>query len=96
VVAVRPKVAAAGIERIELLKEHARQLAYGKVPQPTFMAVNAYADFLRFSVLPYAGGTFDQPAALMEEMRIVHAEYSRISEKQQNREMKRAQRKGRR
>jgi hypothetical protein len=35
--------------------------------------VQAYLDFRRFSILPRAGGTFDQPAELMDEIRIVAA-----------------------
>jgi hypothetical protein len=35
--------------------------------------VQAYLDYRRFGMLPRAGGTFDQPAELMEEIRIVAA-----------------------
>lgn len=44
-----------------------------RVPYPALPAVQAYADFRRFGVLPHAGGTFDQPAQLLEELRVVHA-----------------------
>ena len=34
-------------------------------------AVQAYIDLKHFGVLPRAGGTFDQDAALMEDLRFV-------------------------
>jgi hypothetical protein len=33
--------------------------------------VQAFLDFRRFGVLPYPGGSFDQPGELMIEMRLV-------------------------
>lgn len=47
----------------------------GRPPTPALQSVQAYADFLRFGVLPYAGGTFEQPGWLLEEMRTVHGIY---------------------
>ena len=89
--ATRPRAS-----REQILKEHARELANGRVPVPTLRAVTAYADFVRFGHLPYAGGSFDQPARLLEEMRIVDSEYQRVIEQKQNREQRRAKTKGRR
>lgn len=68
-------------------------MARGKVPHPTFMAVTAFADHLRFGQLPYAGGSFDQPAGLMADMRTVAGAYHAEMEKRENRESKRARRK---
>lgn len=41
------------------------------MPRRPLAAVVAYVDFLRFGVLPRAGGTFDQPGELMDEFRLV-------------------------
>lgn len=43
-----------------------------RVPDTPLPPVQAYADFRRFGVLPRAGGSFDQPAGLMADMRLVH------------------------
>lgn len=40
-------------------------------------AIVHYADFLRFNALPRAGGTADQPAGIMQDLRIVHSAYTR-------------------
>lgn len=47
------------------------------MPERPLAAIVAYADFLRFGALPRAGGTQDQPAGLMRELRIVHSAYTR-------------------
>lgn len=60
------------------------------MPSPALMAVTAYADFLRFETLPYAGGSFDQPGWLMDEMRLVHSEYSKEKDTVANREQRRS------
>lgn len=46
----------------------------------------AYAEFWRYGKLPYAGGTFDQPAGLLAEMDVVHSIYVRDVEAQQKRD----------
>jgi hypothetical protein len=56
-----------------------------RVPHPALPAVQAYADFRRFGVLPRAGGTFDQPAGLLEEMRVVHAIVTRAEQPKRKR-----------
>lgn len=42
------------------------------MPKHPLASVIAFVDFKRFGVLPYAGGTFDQPSDLMDEMRLIH------------------------
>ena len=46
-------------------------LARGRCPEIPLPAVQAYGDLRSFGVLPRAGGSFDQPAGLIEEMRYV-------------------------
>lgn len=41
--------------------------------EPLLAPVQAYLDFRRFGVLPRAGGSFDQDAELMDELRVVAA-----------------------
>jgi hypothetical protein len=63
------------------------------------VAVTAYADFLRFGFLPFAGGCLDQPGELMEDFRLVHAAYSKERErldKQEERKLERRAKRGRR
>jgi len=83
------------VDRGQALVAQAQDLARGKVPVPALAAVTAYADWLRFGVLPYAGGTFDQPAGLMDEFRRVHVEYTLEETKLTNRAERRARRKQR-
>jgi hypothetical protein len=40
------------------------------MPRYPLRAITALADYHRFGVLPYAGGSFQQPAELMEELRL--------------------------
>lgn len=61
-------------------------------------AVQAYIDLKHFGVLPRAGGTFDQDAELMDELRIVSntVEAARVRERDRlEREAKRKQRSSR-
>lgn len=62
-------------------------------------AIQAYVDFKYFGKLPRAGGTFDQPADLMDELRdvasIVHAAERREHDKAK-REAERRAKRGRR
>lgn len=81
--------------RERLLGEGGRQLANGKVESPHLAAVTAYADFLRFQALPYAGGTFEQPFGLLDEMRTVHAAYVKESERLEKQAQNRAARRKR-
>jgi hypothetical protein len=46
-------------------------VASGRTPRRPLAAVQAYLDLQNFGSLPRAGGTFDQPAELLEEMRVV-------------------------
>ena len=46
-------------------------VASGTRPARALAPVTAYLDFVRFRTLPRVGGTFDQPAQLMEELRVV-------------------------
>ena len=48
-------------------------LARGKLPAVPLPAVQAYIDNKRFGCFPLAGGSFDQPPALMSEMHEVAA-----------------------
>jgi hypothetical protein len=48
-------------------------VAEGRTPDVPLAAVQAYLDHAVFGALPYAGGTFEQPAWLLEEMRVVAA-----------------------
>ena len=58
-------------------------VANGKVPAQPLAAVQAYVDWRRFGSLPHAGGTFDQPAHLLEGMRVVHAVVAERDEREQ-------------
>lgn len=51
------------------------------------MAVQAYVDLQNFGALPYRGGTFEQPAGLLEEMRIVASEVNRARRRAHDREV---------
>jgi hypothetical protein len=51
-------------------------------------AIVAYGDFLRFGVLPRAGGTFDQPGELMIEFRLVRDTAAPIAEAKAERDAK--------
>lgn len=46
-------------------------IAAGRVPKTPLAAVAAYVHHLNFGALPYAGGAFDQPAELLDEMTVV-------------------------
>ena len=46
-------------------------LAAGRVPETPLASVQAYIDWRLFGALPCPGGSFDQPAELLEEMRVV-------------------------
>lgn len=52
-------------------------LARGDPIEVPLAAVQAYADLRNFGGLPRQGGTFDQPADLLEEMRVVAAVVTR-------------------
>jgi hypothetical protein len=43
----------------------------GRLPRDPLRPVQAFLDFRRFGILPHAGGTFDQDAELMEDLRYV-------------------------
>jgi hypothetical protein len=45
------------------------------VPEIPLASIAAYAGFVRWGRLPYAGGVFDQPAALLDEMEQIHTIY---------------------
>lgn len=34
-------------------------------------AIRSYCDYVTFGLMPFAGGTFDQPADLMRDFRII-------------------------
>lgn len=53
-------------------------------------------DWRRFGTLPYAGGAFEQPADLLEEMRIVASIVERAEAAQRKRELEELRRRGRR
>lgn len=62
-------------------------------------AVQAYVDLKHFGVLPRAGGTFDQDAELMDDLRLVSntVEAARTRERERlEREAKRKSRSGKR
>lgn len=62
-------------------------------------AVQAYIDLKHFGVLPRSGGTFDQDAELMDELRLVSntVEAARAREREKlERDAKRKSRSGRR
>ncbi len=69
-------------------------MARGKAPDAPLASVVAYLDWRHFNALPYPGGTFDQPARLMGEMRYVHGEVLRQEER--SRKAARSQTGGRR
>ena len=93
----RPSPSSCGQGRTERLAMQARELARsGKTSGPPYAAVSAYADFLRFKVLPFAGGTFQQPLWIMDELRVVHSVYTAERERIDEREGKRASRRNKR
>jgi hypothetical protein len=53
-------------------------------------------DFRRFGKLPYEGGTFDQPADLLDEMRIVASIVEKAEAADRKRELDEARRRSRR
>lgn len=48
-------------------------MAAGSVPEDALPEVMAYLDWRAFGALPGAGGTLDQPAWLLDGMRVIHA-----------------------
>jgi hypothetical protein len=62
-------------------------VAAGRVPETPLASVQAYVDHMLFGALPRPGGTFDQPAELIEEMRVVASEVN----KKRNAERKHAE-----
>lgn len=59
------------------------------------VAVQAYVDLRHFGHLPRAGGTFDQPGDLMEELRYVADTVARADRAKAERERRSANRRGR-
>jgi hypothetical protein len=72
-------------------------LAAGELPAAPLTPVTAYLEHERWGVLPYAGGTFDQPADLLAEMSIVKAIVETRRHERQKAELEQqARRRGRR
>lgn len=55
-------------------------------------AVQAYLDLQHFGSLPYGGGSFDQPAELMDEIRYVAGKVEAAREKAREKAQKKAER----
>jgi hypothetical protein len=52
--------------------QQAAALARGKLsPDDAHPSVQAFADLRSFGQLPYAGGTYEQPALLMRDLRLI-------------------------
>lgn len=45
------------------------------MPETPLVSIYAYAEFRRYGQLPYAGGTLEQPAWLLDEMDAIHSIY---------------------
>lgn len=58
-------------------------------------AIQAYVDLKHFGVLPRDGGTFDQDAALMDELRLVSNVVEEHRHRAREREVREANRKSR-
>lgn len=55
-------------------------------------AVQAYLDLQHFGSLPRAGGSFDQPGELMEELRFVSGKVDAAREREREKERKKTER----
>ena len=55
-------------------------------------AVQAYLDLQHFGSLPRAGGSFDQPSDLMDELRFVHGKVEAAREREREKARKKAER----
>lgn len=67
-------------------------VASGRVPETPLAAVQAYVDHATFGELPYPGGTFDQPAELLEDMRYVAAIVNEARKRREDLELDRIRR----
>lgn len=55
-------------------------------------AVQAYLDLQHFGSLPRAGGSFDQPGELMDELRFVAGKVEAARERERDKQKKKAER----
>jgi hypothetical protein len=65
-------------------------IGQGNMPKAPLRSVTHYVDWMTFEQLPYAGGTADQPADLMMELRYIHAIVTQERDRQQKQQQRNA------